>query len=88
MHLIPDSWTFDGNVAVPTFTPSVRITGKQTVKVNGQWTGEWVCDAAGNALDECCHYVLTAGIINFCGDCTHHLAGTAVPLPQLEEHHQ
>lgn len=83
MHLIPDSWTFDGNVAVPTFRPSVKITGKQTVKVDGKWTGEWVHDAAGNPVDECCHYILTAGQLQFCGDCTHALCGQTVPLPDL-----
>lgn len=30
-----------------------------------------------------CHYILTAGQLNFCGDCTHDLAGQSVPLPML-----
>lgn len=83
-HVIFDSWTFDGNVAVPTFSPSVKITGKQTVKdARGEWTGEWVRDAAGNAVDDCCHYFLTAGRLNFCADSVHALAGQAVDLPDL-----
>ena len=32
-----------------------------------------------------CHYILTNGILNFCGDCTHALAGHAIPLPDLPE---
>lgn len=28
-----------------------------------------------------CHYILTAGIINYCGDSTHGMAGKSVPLP-------
>lgn len=83
MHMIPDSWRFDGNVDRPTFTPSVRITGKQSVIVAGKWTGEWVRDANDKAVDYCCHYILTAGTLNFCADSTHKLAGTAVPLPPL-----
>jgi len=83
MHVIPDSWSFDGNAAVPTFTPSVKITGKMRVKENGIWTGGWVRDAAGNLVDECCHYILTAGRIHYCADSTHALAGQTVELPAL-----
>lgn len=87
MHVIPDSWTFDGNLENPTFAPSVKITGKKTVvDERGEWTGEWVRDAAGNALDYCCHYILTAGTIQFCGDCTHAMVNQAVPLPELPPH--
>lgn len=32
-----------------------------------------------------CHYVLTAGQLHFCDDCTHKLAGQTVPLPALPE---
>lgn len=28
-----------------------------------------------------CHYHLKAGMIEFCGDCPHHLNGQTVPLP-------
>lgn len=85
LHVIPDSWSFDKNLEVPTFSPSVRITGKQTVVVNGEWTGEWVRGPDGKALDMCCHYILTAGVLNFCDDCTHDLKGKSIPLPDLPE---
>lgn len=77
------NWSFDGNVERPTFNPSVRITGKETVKVDGKWTGEWKRDAAGNLVDSCCHYFLRGGQLEFCGDSTHALAGKTVPLPPL-----
>lgn len=32
-----------------------------------------------------CHYTLTAGVLQFFSDCTHELAGQAVPLPDLPE---
>ena len=84
MHMIPNSWNFDGNVNSPTFTPSVSITGKQTVAdEQGKWTGDWVRDAHGNAVDYCCHYNLTAGQLQFHGDSTHSFAGKLVPLPEL-----
>jgi hypothetical protein len=49
------------------------------------WSGEWVRDANGEAVDHCCHYILAGGIIHFCGDCTHPLAGKQVVLPPLRE---
>lgn len=85
MHRIPDRWTFDGDVEVPTFNPSVKITGKQTVKINGEWTGEWVLGPDGKALDDCCHYFLHAGHLFFQNDCVHSLKGKTVPLPVIPE---
>lgn len=85
MHQIPMSWTFDGNVEKPTFTPSVRIGGKQAIIVNGRWTGEWKRDAQGNALNYCCHYNLVRGELDYCPDCTHSMANTKVPLPPIPE---
>lgn len=86
MHVIPNSWTFDGNVDCPTFTPSVKITGKQVVIVDGKWNGEWVRDAAGNPVDCCCHYFVTKGRLLFCSDSTHALSGKTVDLLPLPEH--
>jgi hypothetical protein len=83
MHRLPDGWTFDGNLESSTFSPSFRHSGMQTVKIDGKWTGEWVRDAAGEPVPFVCHYILTAGVLNFCGDCTHELAGKSVPLPRL-----
>lgn len=86
MHPLPDSWVFDGNLNSPTFTPSFKHTGKQTIKVNGKWTGEWVHDSEGKLVDYVCHYNVTAGNIQFHADCTHALAGKTVPLPPLPEY--
>lgn len=86
LHVIPGTWTFNGDLNSPTFTPSVRITGKKTIKnERGEWTGEWVRDANGNPIDDCCHYILTAGQMQFCGDSTHALSGQTVPLPDLPD---
>lgn len=84
LHVIPDSWQFDGKLDRPTFTPSVAITGVQTVVDDrGEWTGEWVRGPDGQALPYCCHYILTAGVLAFQPDCTHALKGKSVPLPRL-----
>jgi hypothetical protein len=86
MHNIPDSWTFDGNLNTPTFNPSVKITGKQTVQDDkGEWTGDWVRGPDGKALDLCCHYFLHAGVLKYCGDCTHSGKGQNIPLPPLPD---
>lgn len=86
MHRIPGSWTFDGNMDAPTFKPSVKVSGKLTVKENGRWNGEYVRDGAGAPIDMCCHYILTAGVLNFCADSTHKLAGQNVPLLPIPDH--
>lgn len=31
-----------------------------------------------------CHYFIRNGMVEFCGDCTHRLAGQTVPLPAIE----
>jgi len=85
MHQLPDSWAFDGNLENPTFTPSFKHSGVQTVKSGGKWTGEFVRDANGSTVPFVCHYVLTAGVLNFCADSTHGLAGKSVPLPKLPD---
>ena len=86
-HVIFDNWTFGGNVEAPTFSPSVKITGKQTLRtVDGKWEGDWVRGPDGKAVDKCCHYVLTSGQVQFQADCTHAFKGTTVPLPELPEH--
>ena len=81
--MIFDTWNFDGNVSEPTFSPSVKIQGKKTKKIDGVWIGEWERDADGKTIDRCCHYHLTRGKLLFLPDCTHDLAGKTVPLPVL-----
>lgn len=81
MHVIYDTWGFNGDVNAPTFTPSVKIT------YSGKDAGE-KRDDDDRAPAKCCHYILTGGVINFCGDCTHPLVGKSVPLPDLPEHRQ
>jgi hypothetical protein len=83
MHQLPDSWRFDGNLESPTFTPSFKHEGVKIEVIEGRWTGEWIRDAQGNTIPVCCHYILTNGILNFCGDCTHAFANQTVPLPDL-----
>lgn len=70
-HSIPTSghkaWEFNGDTALPTFSPSVLNTWKN----------------ADDGIELRCHYYIVDGTIQYCGDCTHALAGQTVPLPEL-----
>ncbi len=63
-------WTWDGNAAAPTFSPSVSISLELNIKA---------CDRPPRR----CHYFIRAGRIEFCGDSTHALAGQSVDLPDI-----
>jgi hypothetical protein len=86
VHPLPSGWTFNGDLDKPTFSPSFRHSGKQIVKIDGKWNGEWVCDESGRAVDWCCHYVVTNGQVAYCGDCTHAMAGKTIEMPDLPPH--
>jgi hypothetical protein len=32
---------------------------------------------------KCCHYVMTAGKVAYCGDCTHPMVGRTIDMPDL-----
>ena len=77
-------WGWNGNAEKPTFTPSVLVTGLQTIRdASGRWTGEYVRDANGKPLPGVCHSFVTDGRIQFLGDCTHALAGQTVDIPPM-----
>lgn len=65
-------WGYNGNPEKPTFTPSVMVS------YNGVDAGK---DGAPPAI---CHSFVTDGKIQFLSDCTHHLAGKTVEIPDWE----
>jgi len=86
---LPDSWQFDGNVDKPTFSPSFKHEGMKTIRDDkGRWTGEWEYDSHGKPMREICHYILTNGILHYCTDCTHSMAGQSIPMAELPPWHQ
>jgi hypothetical protein len=83
MHALYDTWTFNGNVDKPSFSPSFKHGGVKRQMANAKWTGDWIRDAQGHPVPFVCHYILTDGILHFCNDSTHPLTGKSVALPEL-----
>jgi hypothetical protein len=62
-------WTFNGNIEAPSFSPSMREFYR--AKDGGEKT--------------LCHYFLTDGIMKYCGDSPHDMAGKEMPLADIPE---
>jgi hypothetical protein len=74
------TWKFDGNLDCPTVSPSLNLAwGNQADEKWEQSEGE----PPPNGWSGRCHSIITSGKISFCGDCTHHLVGQTVDLPEL-----
>lgn len=71
MHPLPykQGWTWDGNLETPTFTPSFKH--------------DWYWGEERKHL--ICHYIMTAGKVSYCSDCTHSMAGQTIEMPDLPE---
>jgi len=73
MHAVPtqpinsDGWTFNGDLAEPSFTPSILVNGNP---------------AFINPAVPRCHLFITKGKIHYCSDCTHPLAGQIVEMKE------
>jgi hypothetical protein len=66
-------WTFDGNLEQPTFAPSMLIS-----------TGGWKRpDGSTVQRRTVCHYHLQGGVLKYCADSPHALAGKNVALPEI-----
>lgn len=65
-------WTFDGNVERPTFTPSMRSFVTEEDKTE----------------TTLCHYILTAGVINYLPDSSGHSLRGNVPLPPFPSNYR
>lgn len=67
-------WTFNDNLDLPSFTPSMLLFVTLTEDDQGQKLPKPIRRSI-------CHYVITNGKILFCADCEHTLAGKTVGLP-------
>lgn len=80
-------WGWNSDAVRPTFTPSVRVTGRDFTSA-GEAAYEAWHDAgchqpvpAFESHDVCCHSFVMDGQMQFLADCTHALAGQTVPIP-------
>ncbi|HEY0889311.1 MAG TPA: DUF6527 family protein [Nocardioides sp.] len=74
------TWTFNGDLERPTFSPSVLVSGVQWDEGSGFRKPSHAGVAPGAPI--VCHSYVTDGRIQFLGDCTHVLAGQTVDLPE------
>jgi hypothetical protein len=90
-HMVGPGWAFDGNVAAPTFSPSVLVTSGHYTPGFVAGSGCWCIYNAEHPDEEdrfeCgrCHTFVRGGMVEFLSDCTHALAGQTLPLPDLPE---
>lgn len=85
-------WTWNGSTDKPTFGPSIAVScghfvpGFDPTKQGCWCTFNAECIAKGEEPSgfKCsmCHSYVADGQIQFLGDCTHHLRGQTVPLPE------
>lgn len=62
-------WSFNGDFEKPTFSPSINYPDGR--------------DGKGNKT--VCHFFIKSGMIEFCPDSTHELAGQIVELPDWND---
>lgn len=74
----PESWTWNGDEAAPTFDPSVKVTGVQWPRGIGFYKETHDVEPGRPTI---CHSWVRDGRIEFLGDCTHVLVGQTVDLP-------
>lgn len=75
LHPLPDGWKFDGNRDKPTFSPSFKH----------DWNWGPLAEPPKRPGHNVCHYIVTAGRVAYCGDCTHSMAGQTIDMPDLPE---
>ena len=88
-------WGWNNSVDKPTFTPSILVTGTDFTEKGEADFEAWHaagCPHRNGAPFESrsivCHSFVTDGRIQFLGDCTHHLAGQTVDLPEWTKQEQ
>jgi hypothetical protein len=75
VHILPDSWKFNGDVDKPTFSPSFKHTLVARAPLHGPDNFR------------ICHYILTDGKIQFCPD-SWHKRSDIVSMPLLPSPHE
>jgi hypothetical protein len=73
LHLIDGRWGIAGTDEAPSIIGSVLVSRQYHPEMK----------AKHGLVDDVCHSFVTDGRIQFLGDCTHAMAGTTVPLPEI-----
>jgi hypothetical protein len=79
-------WQWNGDLDAPTFTPSVLVIWDQgeppatTPEIREKIRSGEITQTK---VRKVCHTVITDGVVQFLGDCTHQYAGQKLPLPDL-----
>lgn len=96
------NWSFNGDLERPVFGPSVHVrTGHYTPRFKPDEEGCWCTTNAAEIAAgrepyshrcQVCHTFIgcngaAPGQIIYLGDCTHHLAGQVIDLPDFPEEH-
>lgn len=68
-HVPAERWSFNGNVDSPTISPSVR---------------HFYTHPETKAEKTVCHYFIRDGVMQFCSDSPHKLAGQNAPLKSFK----
>ena len=72
-------WDWNGSRDQPTLSPSIRVSGTRPITNDERdriLAGQYV-----EPEPRLCHSFVRNGQIEFLGDCTHHLKGQTVPIP-------
>lgn len=77
-----NTWTWNGDLQRPTFTPSI-LTGGVQWDEGHEFHKPRHAVAAGRAV--VCHSFVTDGRVQFLDDCTHALVGKTVDLPPWDQ---
>ncbi len=68
-HLFDSRWSFNGNLEMPTFSPSMK---------------SWI-EVGDPKRQIVCHSFVANGKIQFLSDCAHELRGQTIDLPEISE---
>lgn len=75
-------WEWNGNLDLPTISPSILVRGNQWPKSKFPEYYKNNHSSVPTGGMTVCHSFVTDGRIQFLGDCTHALAGQTVDLPE------
>jgi hypothetical protein len=79
-------WTWNGDAARPTFSPSVLVTWREPANDGDALDRDILAHVERGvpipARDRVCHSFVVDGRMQMLGDCTHALAGQTVDIPE------